>query len=450
MAESKNYKNRSWEPQVEAEVFFTGLLARCCEENEFLADFNRNLARATGIRLRDIVDHVCFGDPAFATQLERAGWSKTQPGIWENASGLFPVFVQRSGPRTLWIRVEDCARFKLQQNIAGDIEGAEYGAARRLAAWEGPSVSMGVFERNGQSGFDVPEEASETIRLARLHAQTFQSRRREFDDPVQGLLYTEDLVDRAIDDLGPHRACDLWLKAERLYWQRFCLAGRRQKSRQDALGVGWCNIDHHTYDGSREHFRHTIRILEKLGYELREMLYAGDLAGWGSQVLEQPVIKSTIFADVDLTPDELDVDFAHEQLPTLDRHRRAGLVSALHGESILEAGLNHVAGLYDWEACNRILREDGMAFMEPFSNSDVLYQELTIGDTYAVAPSRVDVLEAEGHIASAEAETVRLNGAIRTHFENIERNFGYKGFNKAGIDTVLRKLDPRAVNVNAV
>ena len=31
-----------------------------------------------------------------------------------------------------------------------------------------------------------------------------------------------------------------------------------------------------------------------------------------------------------------------------------------------------------------------------------------------------------------------------THLENTERNDGYKGFNREGIDSVLRKLDPRA------
>ena len=37
-----------------------------------------------------------------------------------------------------------------------------------------------------------------------------------------------------------------------------------------------------------------------------------------------------------------------------------------------------------------------------------------------------------------------MNSYIATHLENIERNEGYKGFNKPGIDGVLRALDPRA------
>jgi hypothetical protein len=161
-------------------------------------------------------------------------------------------------------------------------------------------------------------------------------------------------------------------------------------------------------------------------------------------VLEQPVIGSTIFADVDLAPEELAIDFAHEMLPELPKHRRAGLLSELLGESILEAGLNHVAALYDQRLLRQQLEGEGLSMMAPFSDFPHLYQELTTGDWAAVDPKRVDALEAAGHIGAEEAEKLRLEGSIVAHLENIERNDGYKGFNREGIDSVLRKLDPRA------
>jgi hypothetical protein len=222
-----------------------------------------------------------------------------------------------------------------------------------------------------------------------------------------------------------------------------------QKSLQDAIGIGWCNIDHHTYDGSRAHYRHSIRILEKLGYERREMLHAGELAGWGSQVLEKPVIGSTIFADVDLAPHELTVDFAHEVLPELPKHRRAGLLTELLGESILEAGLNHVAALYDHVLLHRQLEQRNISAMAPFTDWPHLYQALTERDGCAVDPARVDRLEAGGHIGADEAERLRLEGSIVMHLEDVERNDAYKGLNREGIDSVLRKLDPRAYLANA-
>jgi hypothetical protein len=62
----------------------------------------------------------------------------------------------------------------------------------------------------------------------------------------------------------------------------------------------------------------------------------------------------------------------------------------------------------------------------------------------------VDKLERNGHVSAEEAEQLRMNGSIVTHLENIERNDGYKGFNREGIDSVLRKLDPRAYSAQAI
>jgi len=128
----------------------------------------------------------------------------------------------------------------------------------------------------------------------------------------------------------------------------------------------------------------------------------------------------------------------------LTKHRRAGLLSELLGESILEAGLNHVAGLYSQSHFRNQLNRSGIEMMKPFTDWPHLYQELTTGDWAAVDPIRVQGLLAAGHIEIEEAEKLCLQGSIITHFENIERNDGFKGFNRDGIDGVLRKLDPRA------
>jgi hypothetical protein len=53
------------------------------------------------------------------------------------------------------------------------------------------------------------------------------------------------------------------------------------KARQDRLGLGWGNHDHHTYRSSREQFAGLIRVFEVIGLLCRERFYAGIEAGWG-------------------------------------------------------------------------------------------------------------------------------------------------------------------------
>ena len=441
--EHENYRDRAWAPQPVAEQALKHILRLADERSAFLRNYAKHLLEATGVRVRDIIDHIEIAKHDDLARLAAAGWISDAEGVRRNPTGMFPPVLE-STEFALWLRVESMDVFAAATGNVMNIDGLPHGPLRRAFVAREPGIAIGIVERNGYAGFDVHDVSADLIRGARVHLNALKSRRREFDTVEAGLAHTEALVERAVADLGPHWACDLWLKAERDYWMRRCPSGHLQKQRQDAVGIGWANIDHHTYDGSRRHFQHTIRVLEKLGYELREMLYAGELAGWGSQVLEQPVIGSTIFADVDLAPEELTIDFAHDHLPELPKHRRAGLLSELLGESILEAGLNHVAGLYDQRSLRAQLEREGLRFMTPFSDFPHLYQELTTGDWAAVDPRRVDALEAAGHIGAAEAESLRLDGSIVTHLENIERNDGYKGFNRDGIDSVLRKLDPRA------
>lgn len=439
------YKDRSWSVQPKAEAVLRRFIDKALKSNPAAAAYAKTVLEKSAVRLRDVIDYVETADAGLLAELREAGWTD-EGGVFRHGEGYFPEFLH-SGRDVVWFRAEDIERFQSAVGTALDIEGAKHGPLRRAIAFEG-SPSFGVVQRSGHIGFDVPAPAEATIRAARIHAQAFGARRRQFASVDEGLEHTLRLVKAAVADIGPHWACDVWLRAERSFWMSRCDAGRHQWRRQSSVGLGWANIDHHTYDGSRAHFAKTIEILETLGYELREMLYAGELAGWGSQVLEQPALKSTIFADVDLAPEELAIDFAHEPLPPLDKHRRAGVLSILHGESILEAGLNHVAALYDQSLLRDQLGEAGIRMMPPFSDFEHLYQELTLGQRVPVDPTRVDTLEREGHLPKDEAEDIRLNGAIATHLENIERNEGYKGFNKAGIDGVLRKLDPRAYGKN--
>ena len=437
-----------WVVQPEADAVIQGLLHDALVLLPEAAAFSARLHAETGIRLIDVLDHIVVAPSRLTpAQLALTGFtvSGDHPTVWIHERGIFPdVVIREHAPLTLAMQVESVADFCAAQQLDVVIEGAPGGTYRRAVAWHNAQAELLVVERHGHVGFALPTHDAAQLVAAQMHLEAFRKRRRLFDDPGAGFDATEALVRRAVSTLGPHWSCALFLRAEREYWERRNQTARVQKARQDAMGLGWCNDDHHTYDASREWFSRTIDVLELLGFRCRERFYAGAEAGWGSQILEQPVLGTVIFADIDLAPDELEGDFAHSpEMQPLSTMRRAGLWCALHGESMLEAGINHLECTYDQQALRAQLKDIGITMMAPFSNFPHLYQELSEGEWWPVRPARIDALLAAGIITEDAARDFRERGAIGSHLENLERNYGYKGFNQPGISEVLRIIDPR-------
>jgi hypothetical protein len=437
--------DRTWTTQPDAAALVHRVLGDALARVPAAAALATRLRDDIGVRLADILDYIATDDAALVDAFRAVGWQQdsTLHATWRNPTGLFPAVISSCAGLQIGFKVEYAHEFVAAQGVGAPIEGAMHAPFRRVRFAAANGVEFWAIERRGVASFSPDDPSPATLRAARLHLQSFRTRRREFDTIETGFDYTDDLVSRAVTDLGKDWACWLWLRAEREYWERRNHAGRVQKARQDKHGIGWANQDHHTYDSSRESFHRCVGVLEALGFECRELFYAGHAAGWGSQILEQPVLGSVIFADIDLAPDELDIDFAHLHLEPLPFLKRAGLWCALHGESMLEAGLNHLECMYDHVICSRELEEAGVKFMQPFSDFAHLYQALTEGEWWPVLPAKVDALEAAGLITPEQAEDFRLHGAIGSHLENLERNDGFKGFNQPGIDGVLRIIDPR-------
>jgi len=186
-----------------------------------------------------------------------------------------------------------------------------------------------------------------------------------------------------------------------------------------------------------------IRILEKLGFVCRERFTPGPEAGWGAQVIEHPNTGVTIFADVDMSPEELLGDFARQPMPPREELGTVGLWCALHGEAFLEAGMHHLECQFDFERLREQLAGEGVGMMKPFSSFPYLKQAFSEADLWPVEERRIEILLRQGKITSAQAERFRHEGALGAHLENLERNEGFKGFNQTGIDSIIAGTDPR-------
>jgi hypothetical protein len=245
-----------------------------------------------------------------------------------------------------------------------------------------------------------------------------------------------------LDDISVDRAADAWFRAEWEYWAAHNGAAQVQKARQDKLGLGLANHDHQAYRCSRDHIARTVGILRLLGLKLRESFYAGRQAGWGAQVMEQPTCRFVVFADVDMSPDEEDETFALEGLEPREELGTIGMWTGLHGESMLQAGLHHVALRFDFERIVTDMASRGFGSMAPFSDLYFLKQCFTRAEVWRVEKDRADALLAEGKLDEERFERFGAEGAIGSHMELIERTEGFKGFNKDSVSAIIAATDP--------
>src|SRR5207253_3716157 len=235
--------------------------------------------------------------------------------------------------------------------------------------------------------------------------ELWQTRPRAFTTAAESYRQAHVRLDRILDLVGRDLACHVVFEGERVYWQRRNRAAQVQKARQDRLGLGWANHDHHTYRSSREHFAALIALFEALGLFCRERFYAGDRAGWGAQVLEQTTAGIVVFADVDLSPEEITGDFAHQPLAARDRLGTVGLWCGLHGEAFLEAGMHHLECQFDFDLLKQQLEsQGGVKVMKPFTDFPYLRQAFTEGERWPVREERIAALLGAKLITSEQAE----------------------------------------------
>jgi 4-hydroxyphenylpyruvate dioxygenase-like putative hemolysin len=136
-------------------------------------------------------------------------------------------------------------------------------------------------------------------------------------------------------------------------------------------------------------------------------------------------------------------DFSREELRERDQLGTVGLWCALHGDSILQAGMHHMAAQFDFERLIEDIRQYGVEYMAPFSNFPYLKQAFSVAEKWEVDPARVQKLIRDKTITNEQGEQFLSQGAVGSHLENIQRREGYKGFNRKNVSAIIRETDPR-------
>lgn len=448
--------NFQWKCQPKAEAIILEALEQAIKLNSEIAKLSQDLHKMTSTRLFDWLDHVIVGySETREKELEEAGFvsdlATPSYRVFYHPAAQLPRIVVRDHDQPvvgIAVSVESIADFLMVRGWGGWIEGASFSPYRRCCVSIDNEVSLFVVERRGSLTMEplYPDEGYLEKYFEAM--EKWQTRHRDLEDEDEAMHRTIRVAEEVISLVGVDLAACIILECERKYWQSRNTAGQIQKNRQDRLGMGWANHDHHTFRSSRRRFPQLVRLFEMLGFHCRERFYAGEEAGWGAQVMENPRSRLVLFLDVDLHPEEVEVDFAHHLLPELDQLGTIGLWCALHGDSILKAGMHHLEAQFLFEELTHDLSTHGVGMMEPFSSFPYLKQAFTHGEIWHVDSSKVHKLLNSDRITREQAEKFLSYGAVGSHMENLQRREGYKGFNQKNVSFIIKKTDPRAVHTS--
>jgi hypothetical protein len=444
--------NPNWKCHPQAEKLLLKTVEDFSNRNPFIAHLQQELIRQTSTRLFDWIDHLRLSySNLFEDELLATGYiiesASTHYRIYHHPGAQFPAVVLDDANGTkegIALSVETIADFLMVRGLKKEIEGSLLSGYRKCEVSNQQNVVLWVVERRGVRTFEPMITDAKEIEQYLKAKEKWQTRTRGLDNEKESMREALDLAEELAESLGPNRAAWVVLECERAYWQARNHAGQLQKNRQDRLGMGWANHDHHTFRSSRNNFTALVRLFEILGFHCRERFYAGEEAGWGAQVMENPQTRLVLFLDVDLSPEEIGVDFAHQPLPALSKLGTIGLWCALHGESILKAGMHHLEAQFMFDELANDLAGLGVGMMDPFSSFPFLKQAFTAGEPWHVEPQRIELLLKKGLITKEQAEKFHLYGAVGSHLENLQRREGYKGFNQKNVSFIIKKTDPRS------
>lgn len=438
-----------WPRCPEAAEFLQNLYNEFVAANPQVGFMADRLRQTAGIAMIHLIDHWVLPDTdETAAQLIQCGFEAMHTadgdGAWAR-KGARLARVRLSDEINyirMVITVENIDEFAAAWGLPGVGRRGDTDCGYEVASYPLPAGELAAVVRLGYDGYRPGELTASSVRAIRDVRERLRTRRR-FRDVSESIHETKRLLTDIIDEIGADRAVDEFFGAEREFYVSRNSAAHYQFNVQSELGIGWANQDHHTYRSSREGFRALIELWTLLGFEGRERYYAGDEAAWGAQIMEHPVSRVVLFCDVDIAPEELDVDFSTVDLAPRQSLGTIGLWCALHGDSIGLAGMHHLECEYDFDAACGSLAAAGFGVMAPFTDLPMLKQAFTVGEIWPVPAERAEALCIQGLITTEQAKRFAEHGATGSHLEILQRWEGFKGFNKTGVSAIILATDAR-------
>lgn len=438
----------TWARYPEAANWFENQLNMFAAQNPFLTELRERFL-TKGVNLGTLADHWILPEGSIPIdELTHIGLQPmTRPEgdvVYKHPGARLPGvrFKSNHTAPTLAILVEDVDYFVSANALRVTAIHGDTDSAYRCGHLPLEYGELMPISRRGYAGFKPGEMNRRTAEALTSARAQFSIRSRTLNT-FAAINILQEIFQEAADQIGTARAVEEFFFAEREYYLSRNAAARFQYAQQQQIGIGWANHDHHTYRSSRETFRALMSLFQTMGFETREKFYAGEEAGWGAQVVEHTECRIILFCDVDMAPEELNVEYVSADLEPRDALGTIGLWCAMHGDSIDLAGLHHLECEFDFAREEAEMKANGYGVMNPFTDLPMLKQAFTTAELWRVDPIRAANLVERGVITPELSEQFVIVGATGSHLEILQRWEGFKGFNKTGVSAIIKETDAR-------
>ena len=267
-----------WPLAEQAEEFLRQRIAGFLLANRCAATLAQRMSQETATDFFEWVDHLVLA-PDQEQELSKVGFvhdkqaeAPAGEAVYEHPRATLPRVLVRTGsgrqPFVVALRPEFVADFIARNNLAAEPLGEPMSRYRRVVVAEENGTRLEAVERRAYRGFIPAPLGNGELEAVVQARELWRTRQRLFDEDSDGFKAAKRILACVVELVGRDLACQSFFEAERAYWESRNQAARLQKHRQDQLGLGWGNHDHHTFRCSREHFAELIDFLVGLGFRM--------------------------------------------------------------------------------------------------------------------------------------------------------------------------------------
>src|SRR4051812_18665983 len=250
-----------WPLAYEAEALIRQHVEWFCEKNAFAKQLAARMRAESGTDIFEWTDYLTlpFEERPKLLQVGLVAEEVAENGIgftMSHPEATLPTIrlLENNSPSILALRPEFVADFIAAQRLASEPEGEPFSRFRRVVVAAENGTRLEAIERHAYRGFNLKALESNEVKAILKARELWFTRPRYFEKDAEGVSAANRTLDRVLELVNADVACDLFFEAERHYWENRNRAAQIQKHRQDILGLGWGNHDHHTFRSSREHF----------------------------------------------------------------------------------------------------------------------------------------------------------------------------------------------------